>query len=133
VAVALEPRAAASSSAREGGATFSPSAPVEVAAGQQVRVDNGSWPPSFTPVDVQRATAWLRRQIAFENEPLGRVAAEFNRYAATPIEIDSAALRTLPVSGVFPADDTESFLAFLRSLAGVQVEVTPTRIRVFRK
>ena len=133
VAVALEPQAASSGSAREGSATVSPHAPVEVAAGQQVRVDDGSWPPTFTPVDVQRATAWLRRQIAFENEPLGRVAAEFNRYATTPIEIDSPALRTLPVSGVFPADDTESFLAFLRSMAGVQVEVTPTRTRVFRK
>jgi transmembrane sensor len=133
VAVALEPKAASSSGAREDSTTLSPYAPIELVAGQQVRVDNGSWPPTFTPVDVQRATAWLRRQIAFENEPLGRVAAEFNRYAATPIEIDSPALRTLPVSGVFPADDTESFLAFLRSMAGVQVEVTPTRTRVFRK
>jgi transmembrane sensor len=110
-----------------------PYAPVEVAAGEQVRVDNGSWPPTYTPVDTQRATAWLRRQIVFENEPLERVAAEFNRYTATPIEIDSPALRTLAVSGVFAADDTESFIAFLRSLDGVRVEVTPTRIRVSRK
>jgi transmembrane sensor len=111
----------------------SPYAPIEVAAGQQLRVDNGSWPPTYTPVDTQRATAWLRRQIVFENEPLEAVAAEFNRYATTPIEIDSPALRTLAVSGVFAADDTESFIAFLRSLEGVQVDVSPTRIRVSRK
>ena len=106
---------------------------IEVAAGQEVRVDNDSWPPTYTRVDTQRATAWLRRQIVFENEPLERVAAEFNRYAATPIEIDSAELRTLAVSGVFAADDTDSFIDFLRSLDGVQVEVTSARIRVSRK
>jgi transmembrane sensor len=124
VAVAAEP---------QGSAPPPPYAPVEVAAGQQVRVDNGSWPPTYTPVDTQRATAWLRRQIVFENEPLEQVATEFNRYTAIPIEIDSPALRTLAVSGVFAADDTESFIAFLRSLDGVKVEVTPTKIRVSHK
>jgi transmembrane sensor len=120
-------------SAHESGAPATQYAPIEVAAGQQVRVENGLWPPTYLPVDAQRATAWLRRQIVFENEPLEKVATEFNRYAATPIEIDSPALRTLAVSGVFAADDTESFIAFLRSLDGVRVEVTPARIRVSRK
>jgi len=78
-------------------------------------------------------TAWLRHQIVCQNEPLEQVAAEFNRYNPTPIEIDSANLRTLQVTGVFGANDTESFVAFLRSLDGVQVEVTPTRIRVSSK
>ena len=57
--------------------------------------------------------------------------AEFNRYAALPIEVETPALRTLTVSGVFAADDTDSFIAFLKSLEGVGIEVTPTRIRVF--
>jgi transmembrane sensor len=55
---------------------------------------------------------------------------EFNRYGATPIEIDTPALRALVISGSFSADDTESFVAFLRSLDGVRVEVTANRIRV---
>lgn len=134
VEVEAQPKSAASPSAdvltKSPG---SPYAPVQVVAGQQLRVDNGSWPPTYVPVDTQRATAWLRRQIVFENEPLEAVAAEFNRYSATPIQIDSPALRTLAVSGVFAADDTESFIAFLRSLDGVQVDVSPTRIRVSRK
>jgi transmembrane sensor len=140
VAVALDTNMASLRSKRPGvavepqkGAASPIYATVEVAAGQEVRVDDDSWPPTYTRVDPQRATAWLRRQIVFENEPLERVAAEFNRYAATPIEIDSAELRTLAVSGVFAADDTESFIDFLRSLDGVHVEVTPARIRVSRK
>jgi ferric-dicitrate binding protein FerR (iron transport regulator) len=58
------------------------------------------------------------------------VVAEFNRYATTPIRIESPGLGDLPVSGVFNVDDTESMVAFLRSLAGVKVEVTPSAIRV---
>jgi transmembrane sensor len=132
VAVAADPLAL--SVGAQGSSVPPPSyAPVQVIAGQQVRVDNDSWPPIYMPVDTQRATAWLRRQIVFQNEPLERVAAEFNRYAATPIQIDSPPLRTLTVSGVFTADDTESFIDFLRSLDGVQVEVTATRIRISRK
>jgi len=104
---------------------------LRVSAGEQVRVRAGSLPASPTRVDLQRSTAWLRRELTFERQPLAVVAEEFNRYGALPIEIETPALRTLTVSGVFAADDTESFIAFLRSLEGVGVEVTSTRIRVF--
>jgi transmembrane sensor len=72
----------------------------------------------------------LHRQIAFDHEPLERVAAEYNRYTSKPIEIATPALRTLQISGVFATDDTDAFIAFLRSLKGVRVEVTETRILV---
>ena len=106
---------------------------VQVSANQQLRVSEDAWPAVPVTVDAQRTTAWLRRQIVFEHEPLERVAAEFNRYAPTPIEIVTPALRTLQVSGVFATDDPESFIAFLRTLDGVRVEVTTTQIRVFRR
>lgn len=106
---------------------------VEVSANQQLRVSEDAWPALPVAVDAQHTTAWLRRQIVFEREPLERVAAEFNRYAPTPIEIVTPALRNLQVSGVFATDDPESFLAFLRTLEGVRVEVTATQVRVFRR
>jgi transmembrane sensor len=81
-------------------------------------------------VDAHAAVAWLKRQIAFEDEPLGEVAAEFNRYGPITLEIDDDTLRALPISGVFDAYDTESFAAFLQTLHGVVVQKTPTRIRV---
>ena len=105
---------------------------IRLGAGQQIRVLQGELPPQAARVDTQSATAWLRRQIAFDHEPLAVVAAEFNRYGAAPIEIETPALRDRPISGVFAADDAESFVAFLRSLEGVRVEVTSTRIRVFK-
>ena len=103
---------------------------VQVNAGQQITVADGEWPVTPVAVDAQRTTAWLRRQIMFANEPLERVASEFNRYAQKPIEITTPALRNLQVSGVFATDNTAAFIAFLRSLKGVHVEVTATRIRV---
>lgn len=106
---------------------------VQVAANQQVRVSEDAWPATPMAVDAQRTTAWLRRQIVFEHEPLERVAAEFNRYAPTPIEIVTPALRNLQVSGVFATDDPESFIAFLRTLDGARVEVSTSQIRISRR
>jgi transmembrane sensor len=105
---------------------------VQVGADQQIRVAEGEWPATPATVDAQRTTAWLHRQIVFDEEPLERVVAEFNRYAPKPIEIVTPALRKLQISGVFATDDTDAFIAFLRSLKGVRVEVTATRIRVWQ-
>jgi transmembrane sensor len=106
---------------------------VQLLANQQIRVTGADWPPTPATVDAQHTTAWLRRQIVFDREPLERVAAEFNRYSPKPIEIVTPTLRQLQISGVFATDDTEAFIAFLRSLKGVRVEVTATRIRVSRR
>ena len=114
------------------GVTGLPLDALRVNAGYQVRVDARGVLAQPTPVDVQQAVAWLQRQIAFEQRPLGEVAEEFNRYGSIPIEIDDAALRALPISGVFNAYDIDSFVAFLQTLDGVRVERTTARIRVFR-
>jgi transmembrane sensor len=104
---------------------------VELRADQQISVTEGAWPATPVAVDAQNTTAWLRREIVFDHEPLERVAAEYNRYTAKPIEIATPALRNLQISGVFATDDPDAFIAFLRSLKGVRVEVTEMRIRVW--
>jgi len=103
---------------------------VHVGADQQIRVTEAEWPATPISVDAQHTTAWLHREIVFDHEPLERVAAEFNRYAPKPIEIATPALQSLQISGAFATDDTDAFIAFLRTLKGVRVEVTATRIRV---
>jgi transmembrane sensor len=84
------------------------------------------WAASSVPEELVAAG-----QIAFDHEPLEKVAAEFNRYSPKPIEIATPGLQKLEIRGVFTTDDPDAFIAFLRSLKGVRVEVTETRIRVW--
>jgi transmembrane sensor len=125
VAVGLSPPAQSGRANPDQAARF-----VQLGADEQITITEGEWPTTPVPTDAQRSTAWLHRQIKFEREPLERVASEFNRYAPKPFEITSPALRSLEISGVFATDDSEAFIAFLRSLDGVHVEETATRIRV---
>jgi len=104
---------------------------VELRADQQISMTDGAWPATPVAVDAHNTTAWLRREIVFDHEPLERVAAEYNRYTAKPIEIATPALRNLQITGVFATDDPDAFIAFLRSLKGVRIEVTEMRIRVW--
>jgi transmembrane sensor len=108
-----------------------PAVALRLPAGYQVEVGGQVGLPR--PVDAGAASAWLRKQIAFANEPLGAVADEFNRYGRIAIEIDDTALRSLPITGVFDAYDTDSFVAFLATLKDVVVQKTATRIRVFKR
>ena len=101
-----------------------------VREGEQLQLGDAPAPAAPTRVNVENQLAWLRRQIAFDHEPLATVTAEFNRYSAIPIEIESPSLKAFVVSGVFSVDDTDTFLAFLRSLRGVRVDSTAARIRV---
>jgi transmembrane sensor len=106
---------------------------VTLGADQQIKVTAGELPATPVTADSHRTTSWLHRQIVFEREPLARVAAEFNRYSKKPIEIATPALKDLEISGVFATDDSEAFVAFLRSLDNVRVDETAKVIRVSQK
>jgi transmembrane sensor len=101
-------------------------------AGYQVRVDGEGFSAQPLPADLNQTLGWLQHKIVFERWPLGEVAAEFNRYGNIPVEIEDAELQALPVNGMFDAGDTESFVAFLKTLPGARVERTPRRIRVVK-
>jgi transmembrane sensor len=103
-----------------------------VPAGYRVLVDGARLSMQPVPADLNQTLGWVQHKIVFKRRPLGEVAAEFNRYGRIPVEIDDAELRLLPVSGMFDASDTESFVEFLKSLPGVSVERTPKRIRVVK-
>jgi transmembrane sensor len=107
-----------------------PAQALAVDAGEQIQVGDDSRLGRPIVVNVQQAVAWMRRQIAFNERPLGEVAAEFNRYGAIPIVIQSGRLRELPISGVFNAYDTDSFVAFIGRLDGVEIDRTAERILI---
>jgi transmembrane sensor len=115
------------------GVSINRESPTLVSAGERATVDQLS--PSITRsrVNAQQAVGWAEGQIAFDQQPLGEVAEEFNRYAAVPIVIQDEQVRAIPISGVFSARDTDSFVAFIASLDGVGIEKSGGRILVFSR
>lgn len=106
-------------------------APVlDLAVGRQARIAASGAVESQGTVDVQRVTAWIEGNIAFENQPIAAVAAEFNRYNNQQISVEDPRIGALPISGTFDAHDVPAFVAFLESLPGVRVEASRSRVRV---
>jgi transmembrane sensor len=103
---------------------------LDLAAGHQARIATSGNVESQGPIDVERATAWTQGNIAFENQSIAAVAAEFNRYNNLQISVDDPRIAALPISGTFDAHDVSTFVAFLDSLPGVHAETRDSRIRV---
>ncbi|MCK9505669.1 MAG: FecR domain-containing protein [Porticoccaceae bacterium] len=106
---------------------------VELDAGSALKIYQRDGVVEQKKVDLRQATAWLKRQIIFDRQPLGEVAQEFNRYSRVKIEIEDSGLRAMRVSGVFNAYDTESFVGFLDRLDGVFVEKKYNQVKVRSK
>lgn len=90
-------------------------------AGEQVTVAPNTMPRAAR-ANVATATAWTQRKLVFEHRPLGEVADEFNRYNRERIEIRGAQLRSQEITGVFEANNPDSFMSFLEKLPDVRVE-----------
>jgi transmembrane sensor len=101
-----------------------------VPAGHRVSIGARPGTAEVVTVDLRQALGWLQHQIVFEHRPLGDVAAEFNRYARTPVDVEDAHLAALPISGAFDASDTQSFLAYVERLPGAKLQRLETRTRV---
>ncbi len=95
-----------------------------LAAGEQLTVAPRS-ARHPVPANVAMATAWTQRKLVFDHRPLGQVAAEFNRYNHLKIEIRSVDLRNQEVTGVFDANDPDSFTEFLSALPDVTIDRSP--------
>jgi transmembrane sensor len=101
-------------------------------AGQQLVIalaEEGASVPHAA--DVAKAVAWTQRRLVFERRSLGDVAAEFNRYNAREIRIEGEGLRSQEVTGVFQANDPESFLDFVAKIPGTRIERSSDRTIVF--
>lgn len=78
--------------------------------------------PRPVRTNLATATAWTQRKLVFEHRPLSEVATEFNRYNHQTIAIESDKLRDQEVTGVFQANDPESFITFLETIPDVTIE-----------
>ncbi len=76
------------------------------------------------PHECKRGNGVDQRQLIFENQPLGDVATELNRYNRKLIDIQSASLRDERITGVFQSNDPAAFVTFLSRIPGVTIDVS---------
>ena len=94
--------------------------------GQQARVASGE--VAVIDTNVQEATSWRERRLVFDARPLEDVVNEFNLYNDDQFVISDAVLGDRVISGVFGADDRQSFVLFLSAagLAGYEMQADGT-------
>ena len=101
-------------------ASTSPDRPITLEAGQQSGFD-GQGVDQPVPVDADKATAWARGKLIFNQRPLADVVAELERYRSGRIFVADSRLEELRVTGVFDLKDTDGALRGLESTLGVTV------------
>jgi len=97
--------------------------PLFLTANQQVTVQRSGAAEPIQQVDSNKALAWANGRLVFENDTIAAVVTEFNRYNKVQMHVGDERVAARPISGVFNADDPESFLAFLQ---------VATRVRIVR-
>jgi transmembrane sensor len=77
---------------------------------------------AVAPLDqdaLQRRVAWRVGVIELRGETLEQAVAEFNRYRTAKLVVADPRLAAIRVGGSFETDESEKFLAALRSGFGV--------------
>ncbi len=119
---------------------------VELQSGQQAVLmvaesDSGAREGPDRPIDLQvindvdttRFIAWTERRLVFDGQSLALIAEEFNRYNPRQLEIESAALASLQLSGVFSSSDPDSLILYISQIRDITVTTRADGARVIRE
>jgi len=99
-------------------------APVALTAGDRLTADAAGVARShLSATALANATAWRRGQAVFVETPLHEALALFARYHGQGIT-PAPAVANLPITGGYPLDDLDGFLAALVEIFPAQVQVT---------
>lgn len=101
----------------------SSAAPVELKAGEGVRVRSDGHAVVLPKIDVSKATAWQSGKMIFDNEPLASAAERVNRYSQVQITVDPA-VADVGISGAFNTGDSNAFVEAVSSYFAVRAEHT---------
>lgn len=84
--------------------------PIELSAGEALKVTQDGRSVVIPHADLEAATAWRDGKVIFRNAKLSDAVERMNRYSRVKLEIADPALDNERVSGVFEAGDTEGFI-----------------------
>jgi transmembrane sensor len=124
--VRVEPRRPAiGGNARESAPNLEPDAAI-LTVGQKTIVPLTTTGPavvtSVEPDEVAKRLAWRNPRVEFSGAPFSAVVAVMNRHNRIQFVIDDASLDQVPMSGLFRADDPETFVRMLEAGFGVKAE-----------
>lgn len=97
--------------------------PAILKPGQQFVAELGS-AQMVASVDVSRQLLWRDGFIEFDDEPLDRAVAEFNRYTTRPIALADDGVASLRVSGVFRIGSPDRFVNTVAEILPVEARAT---------
>lgn len=95
--------------------------PAALSAGEQARIPQGQQAMLRMPLEAPNEPVDGKRRLSFRNDTLADIISEFNRYNPRPIVVTDPLIREQRYSGVFYADDADSFLQFLECCSQLQV------------
>jgi transmembrane sensor len=105
-----------------GSASGGASTDVSLGADEQVVISSsGGW-HAVHKVKGEMEIAWATGQLIFNDESVAEITRRFNLYNRTQIVVLDQSLAARRISGMFRATDPESFVAFVQSAGGVDVE-----------
>ncbi len=83
--------------------------------------------------DITDAVAWQKRRLVFRQQTLDFIAAQFNRYSRKQIRVSDPAVANRVYTGVFDADDVDSFAQALASDPQLAVQSTGQTIVIMTR
>lgn len=112
-------------------------APLLLDAGRSVSLAADSSQPvdvkPLSPAEISGALAWREKRLEFTRMALAEAVELFNRQNRVQLAVADAAAATIPISGIFWADDPEAFARLLEAGMGVSVEREADTIRLRRR
>jgi transmembrane sensor len=89
--------------------------------------------PPRTPVtadEISERLAWRAPKLEFSELPLGEAVVLINRFNKTHFVIDDATLAGLHISGLFRADNIDTFVRLLEATCGIEAKRDGAVIRL---
>lgn len=106
--------------------------PLEAQAGREIIAKGSETLLASKPDrDIGNDLSWRRGVLVFNQQTLGEVAEQFNRYNRRHIEVEGSA-RKIRIGGSFKADNVDVFVTLLHRGFGLSVNQQGDRILVSR-
>ncbi|MEH3158342.1 MAG: FecR domain-containing protein [Sphingomonas taxi] len=71
---------------------------------------------------VEAGLAWRQGMLVFDQQTIGEVAAEFNRYNSIPVVVSDPHVARIRIGGTFKAANVDAFVRLLRDAYGLHVK-----------